>query len=62
MAQAEPVTRMSYAEYVERGVWELHEAGAGESIELASLGVNLSVDAVYEDPLAPAPLGAPISA
>jgi Uma2 family endonuclease len=39
----------------DRGVWELHEAGAGESIELASLGVRLSVDAVYDDPPAPAP-------
>jgi Uma2 family endonuclease len=34
------------------GHWELHEAGAGESIELTSLGCRLAVDEVYRDPLA----------
>jgi hypothetical protein len=36
----------------EAGRWELHEAGAGESLELASIGCRLSVDDVYRDPLA----------
>jgi Uma2 family endonuclease len=31
--------------------WELREAGPGEAIELWSLGVALSVDDVYRDPL-----------
>lgn len=35
----------------ERGVWELHFAGPGERYELASLGLSLSVDAVYANPL-----------
>jgi Uma2 family endonuclease len=52
VSQHEP--RIEIMRRSERGVWELHGAGAGESIELASLGVRLSVDAVYEDPLAPA--------
>jgi Uma2 family endonuclease len=34
------------------GHWELHEAGAGESVALASLGCELSVDEVYRDPFA----------
>ena len=38
----------------EAGRWELHEAAAGESIELASIGCRLSVDDVYSDPLAAA--------
>ena len=36
----------------EAGHWELHEASAGESVELASIGCRLSVDEVYRDPLA----------
>jgi Uma2 family endonuclease len=36
----------------ERGHFELIEARAGEHAELASLGVSISVDAVYENPLA----------
>ncbi len=52
VSQREP--RIEVMRRNDRGVWELHEAGAGESVELASLGVRLSVDAVYEDPLAPA--------
>jgi Uma2 family endonuclease len=35
----------------EQDRWELFEAGSGESFELSSLGVSVSVDAVYEDPL-----------
>lgn len=30
--------------------WVLREAGPGEELELASLGIRLSVDAVYYDP------------
>jgi Uma2 family endonuclease len=36
------------------GRWELYEAGAGESIDLASIDCRLSVDDVYSDPLAAA--------
>jgi Uma2 family endonuclease len=36
----------------ETGRWELSEAGAGESIEIPSIGVVLSVDEIYADPLA----------
>jgi Uma2 family endonuclease len=38
----------------EAGRWELYEAGAGESIELASIGCRLNVDDIYRDPLAAA--------
>lgn len=55
VSQSEP--RIEIMRRGERGVWELHEASVGESIELASLGVRLSVDAIYEDPLATAPAG-----
>ncbi len=37
----------------ERGVWELHFFGPGEKLELSSLGVSVSVDAVYANPLPP---------
>jgi len=33
------------------GTWELHEAGAGESLALASVGCPLAVDDVYRNPL-----------
>lgn len=36
----------------EQGRFELFESHAGESVELASVGATLSVDAVYENPLA----------
>lgn len=36
----------------EAGRWELYEAGAGESVELASIGCRLNVDDIYRDPLA----------
>lgn len=35
----------------EHGRFELFEARSGETIELASVGATLSVDAVYENPL-----------
>ncbi|MFO7567536.1 MAG: Uma2 family endonuclease [Enhygromyxa sp.] len=36
-----------------QGVWELAEAGAGETLTLAALeGVRLDVDLIYRDPLA----------
>jgi Uma2 family endonuclease len=34
--------------------WELFEFGAGQRVELASVGCSVSVDAVYRDPLAAA--------
>lgn len=36
----------------ERGIWELHFFGPGQRIELTSLGVSVSLDAVYANPLA----------
>lgn len=33
----------------EQGLWVLHPAGAGDSVRLASVGVELAVDALYED-------------
>lgn len=36
----------------EAGHWELHEALAGESITLVSIGCRLDVDEVYRDPFA----------
>lgn len=36
----------------ERGRWELLEARAGERVDLASLGIQLEVDAIYRNPLA----------
>lgn len=35
----------------EAGHWELYEAGAGQQIELASIGGSVDVDDVYRDPL-----------
>ena len=35
----------------EAGVWEFCEAGAGEALQLASLGVRLDVDEIYRNPL-----------
>ena len=34
------------------GRWELYEAAAGQAVSITSLGVVLSVDEVYADPLA----------
>ena len=36
----------------ERGIWELHFSGPGERVELTSLGISISVDAVYANPIA----------
>jgi Uma2 family endonuclease len=36
----------------ERGIWELHFSGPGERAELTSLGISISVDAVYANPIA----------
>lgn len=36
----------------EAGRFEQFVFGAGEAVELASLGVTVDVDAVYEDPVA----------
>lgn len=36
----------------EAGRWELYEASAGQTIQIASIGVVLSVDEIYADPLA----------
>jgi Uma2 family endonuclease len=37
----------------EGGSWELREARAGGKADLASLGIQLDVSVVYENPLAP---------
>ena len=34
------------------GHWEIHEHGPGEQAALESLGVAISMDALYRDPLA----------
>jgi len=49
VAQAEP--RIEVFRRAESGRWELLEARPGETIELASLGVQLDVAAVYANPL-----------
>lgn len=36
----------------ERGTWELHFFGPGDRVELTSLGVSFTLDAVYANPLA----------
>lgn len=36
----------------ERGTWELFFFGAGERVQLDSLGVSWSVDGLYANPLA----------
>lgn len=51
VSQREP--RIEVHRLNEAGHWELHEAIAGESVELPSIGCRLSVDEVYRDPLAP---------
>lgn len=48
LSQAEPLVEVYRRN--ERGKWELAvEAQAGELVELASLGVELPVDAIYAD-------------
>ncbi len=49
VSQSEPLIEVHRRN--ERGHFELIEARAGEHAELASLGVRISVDAVYENPL-----------
>jgi len=51
VSQEEP--RVEIYRRTESGRWELLEARAGESIEIAALGVRLDVSAVYANPLAP---------
>lgn len=52
MSQREP--RIEMFRRNEAGRWELYEAGAGQRLELASVGCTLEVDALYRDPLAEA--------
>lgn len=52
VSQREP--RIEVHRRNEAGRWELYEAGAGETIELASIECRLSVDEIYRDPLAAA--------
>jgi len=49
VAQTEP--RIEVFRRAEIGRWELLEARAGETIEIASLGARLDVSAVYANPL-----------
>ncbi|WP_394822707.1 Uma2 family endonuclease [Pendulispora albinea] len=52
VSQHEP--RIEVYRRTEHGRWELEEACAGESIELASVNCRLAVDDIYRDPLASA--------
>ncbi len=49
VAQDEP--RIELYRRNEAGRWELHEAQRGDRITVESLGLELEVDAVYENPL-----------
>ena len=49
VSQTEP--RVEVQRKNERGIWELHFFGPGERLELTSLGVTLSIDALYANPL-----------
>ena len=49
VAQDEP--RIEVYRRNERGGWELYEARSGARLLLESVGVELDVDAVYENPL-----------
>jgi Uma2 family endonuclease len=51
---AQTESRVEVQRRTEGGRWELLEARAGETIELASLGVRLNVAAVYANPLSSA--------
>jgi Uma2 family endonuclease len=53
VSQAEPLIEVYRR--TEGGRFELLDARAGETIELASIGANLDVDAVYANPLSAAP-------
>lgn len=50
LAQDEP--RIEVQRRGESGQWEIWEARRGQSIELKSLGISLSVDVVYQNPIA----------
>jgi len=50
VAQREP--RIEVYRRTDSGSWELREAGAGESLDLASVDVRLHVDEIYRNPLA----------
>jgi Uma2 family endonuclease len=49
VSQSEP--RIEVFRRIEGGRWELHEARAGETIALDSLGVRIDVAAIYANPL-----------
>lgn len=49
VAQDEP--RIEVYRRNDRGGWELYEARSGAQLRLESVGVDLDVDAVYENPL-----------
>ena len=49
VSQSEP--RIEVHRRAEGGRWELLEARAGESIDLASIGIRLDIAAVYANPL-----------
>ncbi len=49
VSRAEPLVEVYRR--TEAGRWELTDARAGESVEIASLGVRLDVSAVYANPL-----------
>jgi Uma2 family endonuclease len=49
VAQDEP--RIEVYRRNDRGGWELHEARSGAQLRLESVGVELDVDAVYENPV-----------
>ncbi len=50
-------SRIEVYHHNDAGRWELYEAAAGESIEIPSIGVVLSVDEIYLDPLGQAESG-----
>ncbi len=55
VSQSEPLIEVHRRN--ERGHFELIESRTGDFAELASLGIKISVDAVFENPLATAPAG-----
>lgn len=50
VSQSEP--RVEVQRLNEQGIWELHFAGPGQAVELRSLGLSISVDRLYANPLA----------
>lgn len=51
-----PDGRLELQRRTDRGAWELVEAGMGERLELASLGLTLDVAELFRDPLGATPL------